>query len=138
MNSLTLEVAAPPDRVYWAYTADIRQWQTEIRRIAGDAPRDRAGTRWSAQYSRPFRIHVEVLEADAPRRHCERIAEFFGLLTCVTTATFDPSQKGTRLTLRTESRCTGPLDALLGGFVQSEASARFTNGLVALRRLAEH
>jgi len=103
----TVEVAAPPDRVYRALMSDevtawwVRPGVFDTREWAGDV---RPGGHWRATgegRGRPYALEGEFLETDAPRRlvHTWNGVGAPGAPTTVT-YTLEPVAAGTRITLR--------------------------------------
>lgn len=103
----TVELAAPPDRVFRALVSDevIRWWVRpgvfDTREWSADV---RAGGRWRAGGvggGKPYVLHGEFLEVDPPRKlvHTWQLA---GVPGTASTATYvlEPAGDGTRITLR--------------------------------------
>jgi uncharacterized membrane protein len=81
---------------------------------------------------------AEVLEAERPDLHVQRLKELLGLVTCTTTARFLPVDGGTELHLAMRYRVAGgpigrPFDARVG----DEMVTTVRGDLARLKALAE-
>ena len=100
----TVEVAAPPDRVFKALVSDdvVRWWLRpgvfDTRQWCGDV---HVGGHWHASGiggGKPYDLDGEFLEVDPPRRlvHTWRLAGAESTMTYL----LEPTESGTRVTLR--------------------------------------
>jgi len=105
---LTVEVAAPPERVFQALASDeVTRWWVypgvfDTREWSGDV---RVGGAWKASgvgRGKPYTLEGEFLEVDSPRRlvHTWRPAGAPDSASTKVTYALEPAGDGTRVTLR--------------------------------------
>jgi uncharacterized protein YndB with AHSA1/START domain len=103
----TVEVAAPPDRVFRALASDeVTRWWVrpgvfDTREWSADV---RVGGRWRATGiggGKPYTLEGEFLEVEAPRKlvHTWQLAGAPGTASTITYL-LEPAGEGTRITLR--------------------------------------
>jgi uncharacterized protein YndB with AHSA1/START domain len=133
---ITADVAAPPERVFAAWTdlARMKEWVggvTEVTDITG--PTDRAGTRYIVHFGR-MGSPTEILEADPPRRIRTRFGNL--VLRGESLATFEPIAGGTRITQ--EFRTRGWISAISAWvFSRGSYEGSFQGELNKFARLVE-
>lgn len=98
-RTASVDIAASPHVVYSIYTDGARwsEWQPGAKHVVTSGPLGQVGSRLEASYGGPFKIKGEVLAVEPDRSHAMRLVELAGLVTCVTTARFEPRAEGTRL-----------------------------------------
>ena len=81
---------------------------------------------------------AEVLRAEPPHLHLQRLKELLGLVTCTTTARFRPVEGATELRLEMDYRVAGgPIGRLFDARVGNEMVATVGADLARLKALAE-
>jgi uncharacterized membrane protein len=136
-RDVAIEIAAPASRVYALYTDCARLAEWMARSVDCTGPLDRAGSRFTASYGGPFTVRAEVIAAEPGTSHQMRLSELAGLVTCVTTARFEPSRSGTRLSMRLDYRVKAGLGLLFDSMVGSEMVAGSAKELGRLKAIAE-
>ncbi len=135
-RTASVDIAAAPHAVYSIYTDGARwsEWQPGAKHVVTSGPLGQVGSRLAASYGGPFKIKAEVLEVDPDRSHAMRIVELAGLVTCVTTARFEPRAGGTRLEMTFDYKAKlGLFDKMSG----DEMVAAFTKDGARLKAIAE-
>lgn len=133
-------IDASPQAVFAIYTdaARFREWQPDVKIVEASGPLDQPGTSWTAEYGGAFTANGVVDAVDPPRRHVQTFREAGGLVTCTTTATFEPDDGGTRVTFDFDYTVKGGfIGRVLEGRAGQEIEARVTRDLARLGRLAE-
>ena len=131
---VSMIINAPPERVFKLYTdpGRAREWLAGVREVRVAGPPDQPGSRAVIAYRWPFTMTAEVLRAESPRLHVQRLKELLGLVTCTTTARFRPVEGATELRLEMDYRVAGGPSAassMLGsGTRWSPPSARTSPG----------
>jgi uncharacterized protein YndB with AHSA1/START domain len=139
-RQVSADIGAPPERVFDLYTDAQRvgEWQTGVKSVAATGPLAQVGSTWSVRYSGPFTIKGIVLEVHRPVSHRQRFSEMMGLVSCSTTASFVPSEIGTRATFDLDYRVAGgPIGRLFDGMLGGEIAGRFNKDLAGLKAIAE-
>ncbi len=139
-RNVTVEIDASPDVVFGLYVNPARfgEWQSGVKEVAAPRPLDQPGTHWSAKYGGPFRISGEVLAVDRGVRHAQPIQELLGLVTCTTTARFEPIGTGTRLAVDLDYMVAGgPPGRAFDGMVGNEMTSTFRKELAKLKAISE-
>jgi uncharacterized protein YndB with AHSA1/START domain len=135
---VTIDIAAPPERAFDIY-ADLRRlsaWGSGVK--ATDGAFDRPGADFVIRVGGPFTLRGTVLAAQRPSLHRIRAREMAGLVTCETTARFDPTDGGTRLTFDYDYRVAGgPIGRLFDGLAGGEMESRGAKDAAGLKDLAE-
>lgn len=140
VRQVAADIGAPPDRVFDIYTDAQRvgEWQGDVKGVEASGSLADAGSTWTVRYGGPFVVKGTVLESDRPVRHRQRFSEMMGLVTCTTTARFEPAGTGTRATFDMDYRVVGgPIGRLFDGMVGSEIAGRFAKDLAGLKAVAE-
>ncbi len=135
-RTVSVDIAATPHAVYSIYTDGARwsEWQPGAKNVVTSGPLDQVGTRLDASYGGPFKIKSEVLAVEPDRSHTMRLVELAGLVTCVTTARFEPRAEGTRLELTFDYKAKlGLFDRMAG----DEMVAAFAKDGARLKAIAE-
>jgi uncharacterized protein YndB with AHSA1/START domain len=137
---VSVMIGAPPEIVFGLYTdpGRARDWLSGVREVRTAGPPDQPGSRAVFVYRWPFKMTAEVLQAEPPNLHVQRLKELLGLVTCTTTARFRRVEGGTEL--RTEMRyrvAGGPIGRLFGARVGDEMVATQGRDLARLKALAE-
>jgi uncharacterized protein YndB with AHSA1/START domain len=138
-RSVAVEIAAEPRLVYALYTdgARLGEW-SGARKVESSGPLDRVGSRFSASYGGPFTVRGEVVAVEPAVSHTMRLSELGGLVTCLTSARFEPAGAGTRLSLSFDYRAKGgPLAGLLDAVAGGEMVGTFTKDAARLKVIAE-
>lgn len=139
-RNVTIDIAAPPNRVFDIYT-DLRrlsEWQTQPGLKGSEGAFDRAGADFVIRYGGPFTLRGMVLAAVRPSLHRVRAREMAGLVTCETTARFDPANGGTRLSFDYDYDVAGgPVGRLFDGIAGDEMKSRGAKDAAGLKKLAE-
>jgi hypothetical protein len=106
---VSMIINAPPERVFKLYTdpARAREWLSGVREVRTTGPPDQPGSRAVITYRWPFTMTAEVLRAEPPQLHVQRLKELLGLVTCTTTARFRPVEGATQLRLEMAYRVAG-------------------------------
>jgi uncharacterized protein YndB with AHSA1/START domain len=137
-RSVTIDIAAPPERVFEIYT-DLRrlpQWQSGLKGTDGGF--DQPGADFVMRFGGPLTVRGTVLAAQRPALHRIRAREMAGLVTCETTARFDPADRGTRLTFDYDYQVSGGrVGRLFDGMVGREMHTRGAKDAAGLKELAE-
>ena len=137
-RSVNITIAAPPERVFDIYADPswLSEWQSGLKGV--DGAFDRPGAHFVLRFGGPFTIRGIVLASERPSVHRIRAREMAGLVTCETTARFDPADAGTRLTFAYDYRVAGGLvGRLFDGMAGSEMETRGSKDAAALKELAE-
>jgi uncharacterized protein YndB with AHSA1/START domain len=95
---LSLDIAAPPDRVFatWMDLDRMIEWVGGVTRVTDlTGPIDVAGTRYTVWFG-PMRSRTEILEVERPRHVRTRFGNL--ILRGESDVRFDPTPSGTRLT----------------------------------------
>jgi uncharacterized protein YndB with AHSA1/START domain len=133
-------INAPPETVFGLYTdpGRARDWQAGVRDLRVAGPPDRPGSRAVFVYRWPFKMTAEVLQAEPPNLHVQRLKELLGLVTCTTTAHLRRVEGGTELRLEMDYRVAGgPIGRLFDARVGAEMVATAGGDLARLKALAE-
>ena len=116
----------------------VREWLSGVREVRTDGPTDQPGGRAVFTYRWPFKMVAEVLEAERPARHVQRLKELLGLVTCTTTARFRQVEGGTELRLGMHYRVVGgPFGRMFDSLVGEEMVTTVRRDLARLKALAE-
>jgi uncharacterized membrane protein len=137
---VSVTISAPPEVVFGLYTdaGRAREWLSGAREVRTAGPADQPGSRAVITYRWPFKMTAEVLEAERPDRHVQRLKELLGLVTCTTTARFGQVEGGTELRLAMRYRVAGgPLGRLFDRMVGAEMVTTVRQDLARLKALAE-
>ena len=137
---LSVMISAPPEVVFGLYTDPrrARDWLAGVREVRTDGPTDQPGGRAVFTYRWPFKMAAEVLQAERPDLHVQRLKELLGLVTCTTTARFGQVDGGTELRLAMRYRVAGgPLGRLFDRLVGAEMVTTVGRDLARLKALAE-
>jgi uncharacterized protein YndB with AHSA1/START domain len=137
---VSVMIAAPPETVFGLYTdpGRTRDWQAGVREVRPAGPPDQPGSRAVIAYRWPFTMTAEVLGAEPPHLHVQRLKELLGLVTCTTTARFRPVEGGTELRLEMDYRVAGgPIGRRFDARVGNEMVATVGADLARLKALAE-
>jgi uncharacterized membrane protein len=137
---VSVMIGAPPETVFGLYTdpGRTRDWQAGVREVRTAGPPDQPGSRAVFTYRWPFRMTAEVLQAEPPNLHVQRLKELLGLVTCTTTARFRQVEGGTELCLEMDYRVAGgPIGRLFDARVGDEMVATLGGDLARLMALAE-
>ena len=137
---VSMIINAPPERVFKLYTdpARARDWLSGVREVRATGPPDQPGSRAVITYRWPFTMTAEVLRAEPPHLHVQRLKELLGLVTCTTTARFRQLDGGTELHLAMHYRVAGgPLGRLFDRLVGDEMVTTVRGDLARLKALAE-
>jgi uncharacterized protein YndB with AHSA1/START domain len=137
---VTIEIAAPPERVFDIYV-DFRrlsEWQGQSGLKGTDGAFDRPGADFVIRFGGPFTLRGTVLALQRPSLHRVRTRELAGLVTCETTTRFDAANGGTRLTFDYDYQVAGgPVGRLFDGMVGGDMETRGTKDAAGLKALAE-
>ena len=103
---VSMIINAPPERVFKLYTdpGRAREWLSGVREVRASGPPGQPGSRAVITYRWPFTMTAEVLRAEPPHLHVQRLKELLGLVTCTTTALFRPVEGATELRLGMDYR----------------------------------
>jgi uncharacterized membrane protein len=137
---LSVMISAPPEVVFGLYTdpGRAREWLSGVREVRTAGPADQPGGRAVITYRWPFKMAAEVLQAERPDLHVQRLKELLGLVTCTTTARFGQVDGGTELRLAMRYRVAGgPLGRLFDRLVGAEMVTTVGRDLARLKALAE-
>jgi uncharacterized protein YndB with AHSA1/START domain len=135
-RTVSVDIAAPPHTVYSIYSDGARwsEWQPRAKNVVTSGPLGQVGSRLTASYGGPFKIKGEVIAVAPDRSHAMRFVELAGLITCVTTARFEPQAGGTRLEMTFDYKPKiGFLDRMAG----NEMVAAFAKDGALLKAIAE-
>jgi uncharacterized protein YndB with AHSA1/START domain len=139
-RSVTIEIAAPPERVFDLY-ADFRrlsEWQGQSGFKGTEGAFDRPGADFVIRFAGPFTLRGTVLALQRPSLHRIRARELAGLVTCETTARFDPADGGTRLTFEYDYQVAGGVvGRLFDGVAGRDMQTRGARDAAGLKGLAE-
>ena len=133
-------INAPPEIVFGLYTDAglAHEWLSEVREVRTAGPTDQPGGRAVMTYRWPFKMTAEVLQAERPNLHVQRLKELLGLVTCTTTARFRRVEGGTELRLEMRYRVAGgPIGRVFDSRVGDEMVATVGGDLARLKALAE-
>jgi uncharacterized membrane protein len=133
-------INAPPEIVFGLYTDAglAHEWLSGVREVRTAGPTDQPGGRAVMTYRWPFKMTAEVLQAERPSLHVQRLKELLGLVTCTTTARFRQLDGGTELHLAMHYRVAGgPLGRLFDRLVGDEMVTTVRRDLARLKALAE-
>jgi hypothetical protein len=137
---VSVMIKAPPETVFGLYADPrrARDWLAGVREVRPAGPPDRPGSRAVFAYRWPFKLTAEVLQAEPPNLHVQRLKELLGLVTCTTTARLRRVEGGTELRLEMDYRVAGgPIGRLFDARVGDEMVATAGGDLARLRALAE-
>lgn len=137
-RTININIAAPPERVFDIYADPhwLLEWQSGLKGV--DGAFDRPGAHFVLRFGGPFTVRGTVLASQRPSVHRIRAREMAGLVTCETTARFDPADTGTRLTFDYNYQVAGgPVGRLFDGVAGSEMETRGAKDAAALKDLAE-
>jgi uncharacterized protein YndB with AHSA1/START domain len=137
---VSMMINAPPERVFKLYTdpGRARDWLSGLREVRATGPPDQPGSRAVMTYRWPFTMTAEVLRAEPPHLHVQRLKELLGLVTCTTTARFRQVEGGTEVHLKMHYRVAGgPLGRMLDSRVGDEMVTTVRRDLAGLKALAE-
>jgi hypothetical protein len=137
---VSVVIAAPPETVFGLYTdpGRARDWLSGLRDLRVAGPADQPGSRAVFVYRWPFKVTAEVLQAEPPNLHVQRLKELLGLVTCTTTARFRRVEGGTELRLEMDYRVVGgPIGRLFDARVGDEMVATQGGDLARLKALAD-
>jgi uncharacterized protein YndB with AHSA1/START domain len=137
---VSMIINAPPERVFKLYTdpGQAHEWLSGVREVRATGPPDQPGSRAVITYQWPFTMTAEVLRAEPPQLHVQRLKELLGLVTCTTTAQFRPVEGATELRLEMDYRVAGgPIGRLFDARVGNEMTATVGADLARLKALAE-
>jgi uncharacterized protein YndB with AHSA1/START domain len=137
---VSMIIAAPPETVFGLYTDPewTRDWQSGVRDLRVAGPPDQPGSRAVIAYRWPFKMTAEVLQAEPPNLHVQRLKELLGLVTCTTTARLRRVEGGTELRLEMDYRVAGgPIGRLFDARAGGEMVATAGGDLARLKALAE-
>jgi uncharacterized membrane protein len=116
----------------------VRDWLSGVREVRATGPPDQPGSRAVITYRWPFAMTAEVLRVEPPHLHVQRLKELLGLVTCTTTARFQPVEGATELRLEMDYRVVGgPIGRLFDTRVGNEMAATVGADLARLKALAE-
>lgn len=139
-RSVTIDIAAPPERVFDIY-ADFRrlpEWQGQPGLKGTEGAFDRPGADFVIRYGGPLTLRGTVLAAQRPSLHRVRARELAGFVTCETTARFDPADGGTRLTFEYDYKVVGgPVGRLFDGMAGGDMEKRGAQDAAGLKAVAE-
>jgi uncharacterized membrane protein len=138
-RDINVLIAAPPGAVYdlWADPARITEWQPDVQGVAVEGPIV-PGSRWVISYGRLFKVRVELVGAERPTTHVVSAREMAGLVTCRTTAHFEPTGDGTRIDVDFDYTVRGgPLGRVFDDMVGREMVTRFEKDAARLKVVAE-
>jgi uncharacterized protein YndB with AHSA1/START domain len=139
-RSVSIDIAAPPERVFDIYT-DFRrlsEWQGQPGLKGTEGRFDRPGAAFVIRYGGPLTLRGTVLAAQRPTLHRIRARELAGLVTCETTARFDPADGGTRLTFDYDYQVAGgPVGRLFDRMAGRDMETRGAKDAAGLKHLAE-
>jgi hypothetical protein len=139
-RQVSMRITAPPEIVFGLYTdaGRVREWLSGAREVRTAGPTDQPGGRAVIVYRWPFKMAAEVLEAEPPARHVQRLTELLGLVTCTTTARFRRVEGGTELCLGMAYRVAGgPIGRVFDCRVGDEMVTTSRRDLARLKALAE-
>jgi uncharacterized membrane protein len=139
-RQVSVRINAPPELVFGLYTdaGRLLEWLSGVREVRTAGPTDQPGGRAVIIYRWPFKMTAEVLEAEPPTRHVQRLRELLGLVTCTTTARFRRVEGGTELRLGMVYRVAGgPIGRVLDSRVGDEMATTSRRDLARLKALAE-
>jgi uncharacterized membrane protein len=139
-RQVSVRINAPPELVFGLYTdaGRLLEWLSGVREVRTAGPTDQPGGRAVIIYRWPFKMTAEVLEAEPPTRHVQRLRELLGLVTCTTTARFRRVEGGTELRLGMVYRVAGgPIGRVLDSRVGDEMATTSRRDLTRLKALAE-
>jgi uncharacterized protein YndB with AHSA1/START domain len=137
---VSVMINAPPETVFGLYTnpGRARDWLSGLREVRTAGPPDQPGSRAVFVYRWPFKVTAEVLQAEPPNLHVQRLKELLGLVTCTTTARFRRVEGGTELRLEMDYRVVGgPIGRLFDARVGDEMVATQGGDLARLKALAD-
>jgi uncharacterized protein YndB with AHSA1/START domain len=136
---VSMIINAPPERVFKLYTdpARARDWLSGVREVRATGPPDQPGSRAVITYRWPFTMTAEVLRAEPPHLHVQRLKELLGLVTCTTTARFRPVEGATELRLEMDYRVAGGHRPPLRRSGRERDGHHRRRGLARLKALAE-
>jgi uncharacterized protein YndB with AHSA1/START domain len=137
---VSVMIAAPPEVVFGLYTdpGRARDWLSGLREVRATGPPDRPGSRAVITYRWPFKVTAEVLQAEPPNLHVQRLKELLGLVSCTTTARLRRVGGGTELRLEMDYRVAGGrVGRLVDARVGEEMVATAGGDLARLKALAE-
>jgi uncharacterized protein YndB with AHSA1/START domain len=139
-RSVTIDIAAPPARVFDIYT-DLRrlpEWQRQPGLKGTKGAFDRPDSNFVIHYGGPLTLRGTVLAAQRPSLHRVRAREMAGLVTCETTARFAAAGGGTRLTFDYDYQVVGgPVGRLFDGMAGGDMETRGAKDAAGLKQLAE-
>ena len=139
-RSVTIDIAAPPQRVFDIYT-DFRrlpEWQGQPGLKGTEGAFDRPGADFVIRYGGPLTLRGRVPAAQRPSLHRIRARELAGFVTCQTTARFEPADGGTRLTFDYDYQVVGgPIGRLFDGMAGRDMESRGAKDAAGLKDLAE-
>jgi uncharacterized protein YndB with AHSA1/START domain len=139
-RSVRIDIASPPERVFDIYTdfSRLSEWQGQPGLKGTEGAFDRPGAEFVIRYSGPFTLRGTVLVAQRPSLHRIRSREMAGLVTCQTTARFEPADGGTRLTFEYDYQVTGgPFGRLFEGMAGGEMERTGAKDAAGLKEVAE-
>jgi uncharacterized membrane protein len=137
---VSVMIGAPPEVVFGLYTdpGRARDWLSGLREVRTAGPPDQPGSRAVFVYRWPFKMTAEVLQAEPPNLHVQRLKELLGLVSCTTTARFRRLEGATELRLEMRYRVAGgPIGRLFDARVGDEMVATQGGDLARLKALAE-
>jgi uncharacterized membrane protein len=137
---VSITINAPPEVVFGLYTdaRRARDWLAGVQEVRTAGPTDQPGGRAVFTYPWPFKMVAEVLEAERPARHVQRLKELLGLVTCTTTARFRQVEGGTELRLGMHYQVAGgPIGRMFDSRVGEEMVSTVRRDLARLKTLAE-
>jgi uncharacterized membrane protein len=137
---VSVTINAPSEVVFGLYTDArwARHWLAGVREVRTAGPTDQPGGRAVFIYRWPFKMVAEVLEAERPARHVQRLKELLGLVTCTTTARFRQVEGGTELRLGMHYQVAGgPIGRMFDSRVGEEMVSTVRRDLARLKTLAE-
>ena len=139
-RSVTIDIAAPPERVFDIYT-DLRrlpEWQRQPGLKGTEGAMDRPGADFVIHYGWPLTLRGRVLAVERPSLQRVRARELAGLVTCETTARFDAAEGGTRLTFDYDYQGVGgPVGRLFDGMAGGDMEKRGAQDAAGLKAVAE-
>jgi uncharacterized membrane protein len=139
-RQVSMMINAPPEIVFELYTdaGRVREWLSGVREVRTAGSADQPGGRAVIVYRWPFKMATEVLQAERPHLHVQRLKELLGLVTCTTTARFRRVEGGTELRLGMAYRVAGgPLGRIFDSRVGDEMVTTSRGDLARLKALAE-
>jgi uncharacterized membrane protein len=139
-RQVSVMIAAPPEVVFELYTdpGRARDWLSGLQEIRTTGPADQPGSRAVFAYRWPLKMTAEVLQAEPPNLHVQRLKELLGLVSCTTTARFGRVEGGTELRLEMRYRVAGGrIGRLFDARVGDEMVATQGRDLARLKALAE-